>query len=112
VILSWNASAPSSHTENSAVGYCLYRSTTKNAAKQNPVCVGCEQINATPVAATGCVDDLVQDGARYYYVVTAISAGGVLSSSSNEIPVLVPPSRQAGSSGSVGKYPSCRAPAP
>jgi hypothetical protein len=110
VILSWNASAPSSRLEDNAVGYCLYRSATENAAKQNPVCGGCEQINAIPVAATGCVDDLVQDGARYYYVVTAISARGVLSSSSNEIPVPIP--RQASPSGAVGKYPLCRAPAP
>ncbi len=112
VILSWNASAPSSRPENNAVAYCLYRSTTKNAARQNPVCTGCEQINATPVAATGCVDDLVQDGASYFYVVTAISAGGVLSPSSNEIPVPIPSERQASPSGAVGKYPSCRAQAP
>src|SRR5579872_1967835 len=65
VILSWNASAPSSRPENDAIGYCLYRSTTKNAAKQNPVCGSCEQVNATPVAATGCVDELVKDGVAY-----------------------------------------------
>lgn len=112
VILSWNASAPSLRPENNAVGYCLYRSTTKNTAKQNPVCGGCEQINAAPVAATGCVDDLVQDGASYYYVVTAISAGGVLSSSSNEISVPIPSSSHASPSGAAAKYPSCRAPAP
>jgi len=112
VILSWNASAPSSRPEDNAVGYCLYRSATKNAAKQNPVCGGCEQINVAPVAATGCVDDLVQDGASYYYVVTAINERGVLSSSSNEISVPIPSSRKASPSEIVGKYPSCRAPAP
>ncbi len=110
VILSWNASAPSSRPENDAIGYCLYRSTTKNAAKQNPVCGSCEQVNATPVAATGCVDELVKDGVAYYYVVTAISTKGMVSASSNEIPVAIPPSNQKGSWGPVGNYASCRAP--
>jgi len=112
VILSWNASSPSSRPENNAVGYCLYRSVTRNTAKTNPVCSVCEQINSVPVTGTGCVDDLVKDEATYYYVVTAISAKGMLSSSSNELPVPIPSSNQKGSSRPVGNYPSCRAPGP
>ena len=35
VILTWNASAPSTDPTRQAVGYCLYRSGTQNLAKQD-----------------------------------------------------------------------------
>jgi hypothetical protein len=112
VTLTWNASIPSSNVESQAVGYCLYRSKTPNAAKQNPRCGNCEQINSIPIAGTGCVDDLVEDGAAYYYVVTAINANRKISSSSNETPAQIPLSKQASTSGLAGSYPRCRATAP
>jgi hypothetical protein len=108
VTLSWNASSPSSDPERKVVGYCLYRSTTQNAAKQEPTCPNCEQINKIPITGTGCVDDLVKDGAQYYYVVTAINAGGSISSSSNETPAQIPSTKAAGSV-TVASYPLCRA---
>ena len=109
VTLSWNASSPSSDPEKKAVGYCLYRSDKQNAAKQNSTCSDCEQINSIPIAGTGCVDDLVKDGATYYYVVTAINAGGRTSPSSNETPAQVPSTKEAGGSVTVASYPLCRA---
>jgi hypothetical protein len=112
--LTWNASAPSVNSESKAVGYCLYRSRTQNAAKryvarQISKCSDCEQVNSIALAGTGCVDELVQDGAIYYYVVTAVNAKGEPSPPSNETPAQIPPNKQSASSPSVGSYPFCRA---
>ena len=109
VTLSWNASSPSTDPEKKAVGYCLYRSTTQNAAKQKPTCPDCEQINNIPIVGTGCVDDLVKDGASYYYVVTAINAGGRTSPASNETPAQIPTTKEANGLVTVSSYPLCRA---
>jgi hypothetical protein len=108
VILSWNASAPSARPEDNAAGYCLYRSKKKDAAKKNATCSDCEQINSVPIIGTGCVDDLVQDRTLYFYVATAISAKGVASSSSNEIPVSIPDHKLSAGSTPVKPYPLCR----
>jgi hypothetical protein len=87
VTLSWNASASSSHSENDPVGYCLYRSRKQSAAHTNPTCATCERVTAVPVASLSCVDNLVEDGVTYFYVVTAISPGNTISSASNEVKV-------------------------
>jgi len=108
VVLTWNASAPSARPEDNAVGYCLYRSRTKGAAKANATCGGCEQINPVPVSGTGCVDDLVQDSTLYYYVVTAITADERRSSSSNEIPVPIPAGNQPPKTNPALPLPLCR----
>ena len=108
VVLAWTAGPPSARPEDNAVGYCLYRSQTKGAAKDNATCRGCEQINPVPVAGTGCVDDLAQDGALYYYVVTAITADARRSSSSNEIPVPIPAGNQPAKTSSPSSSPLCR----
>jgi hypothetical protein len=94
VTLSWKASTPGTNAESNAIGYCLYRSKTRNVAKQNPTCGHCEQINQVPIADTSCVDDLVEDGASYYYVVSAINAKGTISGASNEAPAPIPADRQ------------------
>jgi hypothetical protein len=108
VILTWHASASSARPEDNAAGYCLYRSKKKDVAKKNATCGECEQVNPVPVVGTGCVDDLVQDGAVYYYVVSAMNAKRQTSSASNEILVAIPASKQAVSSTSAGSYPLCR----
>jgi hypothetical protein len=108
VTLSWDASAPSGHSEGKAVGYCLYRSKKQNAAKHNATCGDCEQINSTPLADTDCVDDLVEDGATYYYVVTAINNKGRISLASNEILAQVPSTERSANSIQVESYPLCR----
>jgi hypothetical protein len=109
VTLTWNANAPSLDSERNAVGYCLYRSQTKKAAKRNPRCVECEQINRTPIVGVGCVDDLVADSATYYYVVTAINTNGNISSSSNETPARIPSNQKPAGPAPKGSYPLCRA---
>ena len=108
VALSWNASAPAVNPESKAVGYCLYRSKKQHTAKQSPTCSDCEQINSIAVAGTSCVDDLVEDGATYYYVVTAINGKGKTSSSSNEIPAQIPHNKESANSVSMSSYPLCR----
>jgi len=115
VILSWNASAPSSNAENNAIGYCVYRREAKKkedtnetiAAKQKPTCDQYEQIDLISVANTGFVDDLVEDGAKYYYVVTAIDAEGIPSSFSNEAHAVIPVEKQTNLT-SLPPPPSCR----
>ena len=110
VTLSWKASTPGRNAESNAIGYCLYRSKTQNVAKQNPTCGHCEQINQVPIADTSCVDDLVEDGASYYYVVSAINAKGTISGASNEAPARVPADRQTGLPPSgFSRPPACRA---
>jgi hypothetical protein len=106
VTLSWNAS-PSLNSENQAVGYCIYRSKKPAVAKHNPTCNDCEQVNLTAIAGTQCIDDLVEDGATYYYVVTAINARGKPTSPSNETPAQIPPNKES-SSLPKASFPSCR----
>lgn len=106
VTLSWNASAPSPSHPSKAEGYCLYRSRTKNAAKPHHKCDECEQINPVLVAGTRCVDDLVDDGATYYYVAMAINAEG-LSDWSNEAMAPIPLGDQT-SSAIADSPPLCR----
>lgn len=108
VILTWNASVPAPGPDGKAVGYCLYRSQTQGAAKQNPKCDICEQINPTPIVGTACVDLLVLDNTTYYYVVTAINAGGGTSASSNETPAPIPPGTQSAKPAPASPYPFCR----
>lgn len=118
VILSWNPSVPSARSQDNSVGYCLYRSKTKKAAKKNSGCKdcktidfncsNCEQINSIPVVGIGCVDDIVEDGAVYSYVVTAISRKGVLSSPSNRASAEIPVSNQSVGSNPASSYPLCR----
>lgn len=110
VTLRWNANTPTLDPERKAVGYCVYRSQTRNAAKHNPRCGACEQINRTPIVGVGCVDDLVTDSATYYYVVTAINASGDISSSSNETPARIPPNKAPAGPAPQGSYPLCRTP--
>jgi hypothetical protein len=112
VILSWNPSSPSANPDANPAGYCLYRSHTQNAARQNPVCSACEPINLVPVAASACLDDLVQDSTTYYYVVTAISATRKQSASSNEIAVRIPAANQPGATPVLNPPPVCRVAVP
>jgi hypothetical protein len=103
VILSWTASVPSSQPESSAIGYCLYRGEKANVALDNVAgkkakkkakktfaCKRCEQVNFSSFAGTTCVDNLVSDGATYYYVAVAINRGGISSNASNEIRARIP----------------------
>jgi hypothetical protein len=111
VTLTWSASLPSSTQDGDAVGYCLYRSKKQHAAKKNPTCASCERVNSVPVSNLNCIDDLVQDGATYYYVVTAINPASRISSSSNEITASIPGPGPLNSTPSLPlASPSCRLP--
>ncbi len=109
VTLSWNTGVPPGNSESKPVGYCLYRSKKQNAAKQNATCSNCEQINSIALADTACIDDLVEDGAKYYYVVTAIDAKEKISLSSNEALAQIPSGTKSTNSASQGSFPLCRA---
>ena len=113
VTLSWKASAPSVKPEAEAVGYCVYRSKSRSSVtqyltKQTRKCADCELVNATAFDGTTCVDDLVQDEATYYYVVTAVNSNGSPSPPSNETLARIP-DKASISSSVVASYPSCRA---
>ncbi len=113
VTLTWKASTFSANAASNPVGYCLYRSKKQGLPKMamaipNAHCGGCEQVNRVPVVGIGCIDDLVEDSTTYYYVVTAITATGSMSSSSAETIAEVPPRKNAATVPSA--YPSCRAP--
>jgi hypothetical protein len=75
VSLSWNASS------SSVVGYNLYRGTTSGGPFS--------QINVMN-ASTSYVDNSVQAGQTYFYVTTAVDAGGRESVYSNQAQVVVP----------------------
>jgi hypothetical protein len=94
VLLSWKASAPPDAKHSAAAGYCVYRGTDpKNLPNQllNPIAF---------TQGTSCTDNnSVQNGATYYYVVRAVSAGGTPSDSSKPpVPAHIPttPSKNSG----------------
>jgi len=76
VALSWNAST------STVSGYNVYRSMVSGSSyvKINPV------LNA----ALSFTDATVQNGITYYYVTTAVDAGGNESAFSNEAPAVIP----------------------
>jgi len=88
VTLSWNPSAPGDSRYGTAVGYCIYRGIKhKDPSPQ--------LLNSTPFAGTTCVDDLVVNDQKYYYVVRAISLQGSTSDTSNEVPAVIPTGSQS-----------------
>ncbi len=103
VILSWNASSPSPNTDSRAIRYCLFRlkekeqevkEAEKKALELNSACAACERINSIPFTGTRCVDDRVEDGAIYYYVVKAVIDKREPSRSSNAASATIPVEKQ------------------
>jgi fibronectin type 3 domain-containing protein len=78
VMLSWTASASSG-----VAGYNIYRGTTSGGESSTA-------LNSTPVTGDTYTDENVTAGATYYYVVMAVSSGGVQSAASNEADATVP----------------------
>lgn len=74
--LNWNAST------TPAVTYNVYR----RAQSAGPY----SKINSAAVDATSYVDTAVAGGQTYYYVVTAVSSGGLESNYSNEAAAVIP----------------------
>jgi hypothetical protein len=111
VLLDWKASVPSKDPKAQIIGYCLYRSREQGAAKKNPRCADCEQINTVPIRGTRCRDDIVQDDKTYYYVSVAIARNRQMSSASDEAPAPIPKGGKTVESSSAAAYPPCRVPA-
>jgi hypothetical protein len=101
VILSWKASAPADSKHGDAKGYCVYR----GIKRKDPAPV---LVNSVPFPGTSCMDDLVDSDKKYYYVVRAISAKGVTSVVSNEVPVVIPTSKGSSPSVTGAPTPLCR----
>jgi hypothetical protein len=101
VILSWTASAPADSKHAAAIGYCIYRSM---GGKDSPS----ELLNSAPFPGTSCMDDRVENGKKYYYVVRAISAKGVTSITSKAAPAPIPTGTKTSSSSAKTSVPSCR----
>jgi hypothetical protein len=102
VILSWRPSAPADSKHAAASGYCIYRGVKQR--DPSPVLV-----NSIPFPGTSCADDSVVNDKKYYYVVRAISAKGVTSMVSNEVPATIP--KRSNPSASLVSPPLCREPA-
>jgi hypothetical protein len=84
VILKWKASRGADAKHADAVGYCIYRGPKPNAPPT-------ELVNQLPLPETQCIDDSVENGKQYYYVVRAISARGVMSDGSKPpVPANIP----------------------
>jgi hypothetical protein len=91
VVLSWQASIPTPNAANDPVqGYCVYRSTKKNASLPDKI-----RVSANPVAGTGCIDDTPQDGQTYYYSLIAISSKTRTSVFSEEIRAKIPSAKRS-----------------
>jgi fibronectin type 3 domain-containing protein len=76
VALSWN---PSTSTVS---GYNIYRSSVSGG--------GYAKLNSLLVGTLAFTDSTVQSGGTYYYVTTAVDAGGVESTISNEVSAAIP----------------------
>jgi len=103
VTLSWKPSAPASSRHDAAVGYCIYRSVKRKDPSP-------ELVNAIPFAGTTCMDDWVENEAKYYYVVKAINAKGRTSINSNEVIAAIPAGNQVPAPSSGVPAPLCRGP--
>ncbi len=107
VTLTWKANAPSTNRATNAVGYCLYRRKKASIPKKIADCKDCELVSPLPIVGTGCVDNSVQDGVTYYYVVTAANQFSRISDASNEAPAKVPLT-ETPMPGATPLYPLCR----
>ena len=76
VTLTWVASP------SSVSGYNVYRGTVSGGPYT--------KINTALEAATNYVDNTVQSGTTYFYVVTSVDSSGVESAFSNQVTVVVP----------------------
>jgi len=76
VALSWSPSA------SPVMGYYLYRATVSGGPYS--------QINTVPLVANNYVDNQIEYGQTYYYVVTAVTSSGQQSTYSNQTAVVIP----------------------
>lgn len=102
VTLKWKASLHTDPKQADALGYCIYRGSEPNAPPT-------ELINHLPFPETQCVDDSVENGRQYYYVVRAISAEGMMSDISEPpAPAKIPTTPPSSLRTSGASIPLCR----
>ena len=104
VILSWRASAPADPNMSMP-------SATVSIAETEERIRSLSLINSAPFPATSCMDDTVESGKKYYYVVRAISAKGVTSIISNSAPAPIPRGERTEADVPGKSAPLCREPA-
>jgi fibronectin type 3 domain-containing protein len=76
VALSWEQSS------SSVVGYYVYRGTKSSGPYT--------KLNTSPSTSTYYSDTTVNDGAVYYYVVTAVNSSNIESADSNQVSATIP----------------------
>jgi fibronectin type 3 domain-containing protein len=76
VALSWDQSS------SSVVGYYVYRGTKASGPYT--------KLNTSPSTSTYYSDSTVNDGAVYYYVVTAVNSSNIESADSNQVSATIP----------------------
>ncbi len=103
VVLSWKASAPADSKHSAAVGYCIYRGTRPDSIT--------ELLNSQPVPGSRCIDDLVENGKKYFYSVRAISAQSVITPNAKLVQAQIPNLPPSKTDVSADSTPSCRQPA-
>lgn len=102
VTLKWKPSRHGDPKHAEAVGYCIYRGPKPNAPPT-------ELVNQFPFPETQCVDDSVENGKQYYYVVRAISARGATSDVSKPpVPAKIPAAPPVGFQRRDASIPQCR----
>jgi hypothetical protein len=85
VTLSWNAVSPASNSARDTIkGYYVYRSLVSHTYNES------NRITASPLPGTQCVDIAVEAQKTYFYIVKAVTEGGMQSGSSIEIKAVVP----------------------
>lgn len=111
VFLLWKASAPPP-SEPDSLGYCVYRTQTKNTAQKCPKgSPDCEKVTNLPVPDTRCVDDLVKDDTTYHYVTIAINAAGMSKPTKEAVAKIPAAGQQQAGPADAASYPACRLPA-
>jgi hypothetical protein len=101
VTLSWRPGVAADSQHEAAVGYCVYRGIKHNDALP-------QLINSKPFPGTTCMDDWVENGKKYYYVVRAIGSRGTTSVVSNERAASIPTGGKRHPSVSASPAPFCR----
>lgn len=85
VTLSWNAALPASNSPRDLIkGYYVYRSLVSHTYTEG------DRITASALPGTQCVDTAVEPRKTYFYIVRAVTDGGMQSGSSIEIKAVVP----------------------
>lgn len=111
VFLKWNVSPSAVGSDPNELGYCLYRTQEAGKARNCPnKYPKCEQVNIVPISGTRCVDELVKDNTKYYYVAIAVTSFGASTTSEEAIAEVPAGGRRNPLPLEADSYPACRVP--